>query len=147
MRIENDKRTESIDSKGSVNFKQISTSLKNDSVSIEIEAKGWEFFNGKTSETISLNGTSTIVKVQLDNSLCCVFGSVRDEANKYLTKVTVSIEGVFTETDENGRFSLEIPLEKQKEVQTLTVYKQGYKLWEARISPASKKDIKVQLHQ
>ena len=92
--------------------------MQNDSVSVEIVANGWQFVNGKTSNVIELNGTSEIVKVQPDKSLCCVFGSVRDEAGNFMPEVKVSIEGIFTQTDENGRFSLEIPLEKQKEEQS-----------------------------
>jgi hypothetical protein len=55
---------------------------------------------------------------------------VKDEDNLPLKGVTVSAAGISTETDGMGQFRIEIPLDKQREEQRVTAYKEGYKLWD-----------------
>ena len=143
LHIENDKREEPIDHKGSANFKQIPPKLIDQTVNLQMEVEGWQFENGKTSVEITLKGKSTIVIVEPDNSLRFISGSVRDEENNFLSDVRVSIDDVFTKTDENGRFFIEIPPEKQKPKQTLIAYKDNYLIWEGNVYPASKQEVKI----
>ena len=70
-------------------------------------------------------------------------GSVRDEENNFLFDVRVSIDNVFTKTDANGRFLIEIPPEKQKSKQTLIAYKDNYLIWEANVYPATQQEVKI----
>jgi len=109
LKIENDKRTEAIDRKGSATFRQIPYSLIDSSLMLLLDIEGWQFTNNKTAIEIKMHKNSKTVLVQRDNSLCCVNGSVRDEQSNFLQGVKVGIGDVFTMTDETGRFSIEIP--------------------------------------
>jgi len=140
-------RIETIDEKGSATFKQIPFNLKDRNLHLQIEVEGWQFVNGKTAIEIKLQDKSSTVIVERDNSLCCMNGSVRDEENNFLSDVRVNIDDVFTETDENGRFFIEIPPEKQKPKQTLIAYKYNYLIWEADVYPATKQEVKIILQK
>ena len=147
LQIENDKRIEAIDGKGSATFKQIPFNLKDRNLPLQIEVEGWQFVNGKTAIEIKLQNKSSTVIVERDNSLCCVNGSVRDEENNFLFDVRVSIDDIFTKTDTNGRFLIEIPTEKQKPKQTLIAYKDNYLIWEANVYPATQQEVKIILQK
>ena len=143
LKLGNDKREEKIDAEGSVNFKNIPIANKNQTLSLQIEADGWQFENSNISTSILLKENNATVTIKRDNSLCCVFGSVRNESSEFLSDVKVSIGDVSTETNESGRFSLEIPPEKQKAEQKLTVYKEGYEIWEANVYPDTKQEVGI----
>lgn len=70
------------------------------------------------------------IPMKRDDSKGLVFGMVKDEDNLPLKGVTVSAAGISTETDGMGQFRIEIPLDKQREEQRVTAYKEGYKLWD-----------------
>jgi len=145
--IGNDKREEKIDEKGSANFKQIPVKLIDQTVNLQIEAEGWQFENGKTATEVALKGKSAIVIIKPDNSLRFIAGSVRDEQGNFLSDVRVSILDIFILTDENGRFSLDIPAEKQRSKQTLTAYKNNYVIWEADVYPGTGQEVKIILQR
>jgi hypothetical protein len=147
LRIVNDKREENIDAKGSANFKQIPPKARKQSTILQLQgAEGWQFNNGKKAIELTLEGTSTTIILEPDNSLCCISGSVSDE-NAFLSGVRVSIDDIIAETDENGRFFLEIPNAKRKAQYTLTAYKEGYNIWDNFVYPASSPEVKIILHK
>ena len=147
LQIENDKRIEAIDEKGSATFKQIPFNLKDQKLPLQIEFEGWQFVNGKTAIEIKLQNKSSTVIIERDNSLCCVNGSVRDEEDNFLFDVRVNIDNIFTKTDANGRFLIEIPAEKQKPKKTLIAYKDNYLIWEANVYPATQQEVKIILQK
>ena len=147
MQIENDMREENIDGDGGVDIKRIPAQLKGDSVSVTLEAEGWQFTNGKPSMYLQLTGNNTTLYVERDNSLCCIEGSVRNDKSQFLEGVKINIGNVFTQSDENGRFSITIPKEKQKKEQTLIATKEGYKIWVANVYPATKQEVEIILPQ
>ena len=59
-----------------------------------------------------------------------IFGTVKDEDNRPLADATVQVLDMKTVSDGMGNFQLPIPAEKQKEEQRVTVYKDGYQLWD-----------------
>jgi hypothetical protein len=143
LRIENDKREAPIDGSGSAIFKQIPAKFAHQPVSLQIEADGWQFENGKKATEIELKGKSTTVIVTPDNSLRFLAGSVRNEQGNFLSGVRISIGNIATHTDEYGRFTLEIPTEMQKPQQTLIAYKENYMVWEADVYPATQQEVKI----
>ncbi len=145
--IENDKRVENIDDKGSTNFKELPDEMLDHPAQLQLEAKGWIFENGKTVTEVKLQGKSSRIIVKMDNSLCCVSGSVRNQKNSFVAGVKVNIGDLFSTTDENGRFNIEIPLEKQKDEQKLTAYKKGFKIWEDQVFPATRQEVDIILIQ
>lgn len=147
LRIGNDKRSEPINEDGSANFKQISTAFAGDTVPVELLAEGWQFANGKSSAMLALSGNNGWLLIERDNSRCCVAGSVRDEGGHFLPGVKVGIGDTFSETDENGRFRLEIPPGKQAADYVLSAVKAGYRLQEIRVNPADKQDVNIVLQK
>lgn len=143
LKIGNEKKIESIDKKGSAMFKQIPFNFEDEKVSIQIEADGWQFTNGKTSIDILLDKKNQTIIVERDNSLCCVSGSVRDEESNFLQNVKVNISDIFTTTDKNGRFLIEIPRQLQKTKQKLMAHKENYYLWEADVYPATQREVQI----
>ena len=68
--------------------------------------------------------------ISRDSSLAMIFGTVKDEDNRPLADATVQVLDMKTVSDGMGNFQLPIPAEKQKEEQRVTVYKDGYQLWD-----------------
>lgn len=145
LKIDNDKRTETIDNKGSATFKQIPSNLKGDSLTIELIAPLWQFTNCSNKSIVIFKGKSATLKIQRDNSLCCVVGSVRNEENEFLSGVIVNIGKINDTTDNMGRFNIEIPKNQQKEEQVLTAFHKGYKIWEKLVYPATKSEVPIVL--
>ncbi len=143
LKLGNDRRPEAINTKGGANFKNIPIANQNQTFALQLEAKGWQFENGKTVTDIQLKGNVATITITPDNSLCCISGSIRDEDSYFLSEVKVSIGNTFVETDKNGRFKIKIPHDQQKEEQTLTATKYGYKIWEANVYPATKQEVKI----
>jgi hypothetical protein len=144
LRLENDRRSESIDADGSVSFKRLPAQAANDTVSVELEASGWLFDNGTTSTRLPLTGNNGTLTIQRDSSLyCCISGSVRDENNRFLPGVRLSIGDEFVESDSNGRFALRIPVPQQAEQYDLVATHPDYRTWEATVYPATKQAVKI----
>lgn len=146
--VGNDKKLEQIDAKGATTFKQLPLHYRTDSIKVELQnIKGWQFDNGKNSQYLYLKGESARLILKPNDRLCCISGSIRDENSTFLEGITVSIGNISTTTNELGRFELTIPLDKQKEVQNLTAFADGYQIFEADVYPASKEDVKIILQK
>lgn len=70
------------------------------------------------------------IDIYRDNSLSRVFGTVKDEDNRPLEGVTVSIGDLSSVTDMAGNFSISIPTSLQKQEQRVSAYKNGYQIWD-----------------
>ncbi len=148
LRLKNDKRSENLDADGSTSFKQLPASAANDTVSVELEAPGWQFANGKTSTRLPLIGNNRTLTIQRDSSLyCCISGSVRDDQNRFLSGVRLSIGDQFVTSDSNGRFALVIPVFRQAEQYDLTATQRDYRTWEATVYPATRQEVKIVLQK
>lgn len=55
-----------------------------------------------------------VVNIRRDKSLSVVFGTVKDEANRPLSGVTIQVIDLQTVSDEMGNFRLSVPLDKQQ---------------------------------
>lgn len=141
----NDIRMDKIDENGSVDFRSIPAIFKNKEVPIEIIAPGWQFTNGKTSTKWKLEGNNALITIERDNSLSTISGLVTDEEKNSIVGAKVVVKDIVTHTDENGRFTIRIPLEKQEEKQSIKVEKQGYEIFKGTVHPASPQKVKIPL--
>ena len=142
--LDNDIKTGRIDENGSVDFKSIPVKFKNAKVPVELEIDyGWQFANGKTAADCILKGNNTTITIERDDSLSIISGTVTDEEGNFIVGAKVIVKDIVIFTDENGRFTIEIPLEKQDKKQTLTVQKEGFEKWEESVHPASKPEIPI----
>jgi hypothetical protein len=145
LQIENEKKSELIDNRGSATFKQISFKLRDNTVNLQLDVDGWQFTNDKKITGVKLEGNNQKLIVERDNSLCCVSGSVQDEEHNFLSDVRISIGDEFTFSNNYGRFFIEIPKEKQSETQILVAIKMGYHKWEDNVFPSLKREVSILL--
>ncbi len=143
--LTNDIRTKKIDENGSVDFKSIPAPFKNKEVPVELDAVGWQFANGKPSTSCTLKGNHAYLTIRRDNGLCS--GIIYDGELNPIEGAKVTIKDISTETDENGRFTLRIPLEKQAPKQRMTVQKKGYKSYTLDVYPGSKSKVRISLRK
>ncbi len=148
LRFKNENRTEAIDAKGSANFRQLPAQAGGDTVVVELAAAGWQFTNGKAIMRFPVDGIHATLTIQRDSArYCCISGSVRDEANRFLPGVKLGIGSQFVESDSNGRFSLVIPVSRQAEKYDLTATHPGFRTWESSVYPATEQETKIVLQR
>lgn len=124
-------------------FKKIPRSVKGEKARVVFESKGYQ----KVDTEIILDEHAT-VSICRDNSLGELFGIVKDENNLPIGGASVSVKDIYTKTDSSGRFKIVIPFGKQAAVQKLSVYKQGYDLWELSFPVICGEEAKIILkHQ
>ena len=136
----NDRRIEKIGEKGMVYFPAIPAEFRNQEVPISVDAEGFE--DVTPNARYVLTGKSIYVEIQRNDDLAVVFGTVQDEKT-FLPDVRVSIGDLDVTTDENGRFRLEIPPDKQKTRQRLMAFKAGYHIWESSVLPETGQEVKI----
>lgn len=124
-------KTESLKIFDEVIFKQIPSKYKRYEVNLSFSAVGFE----KTDTIIKL-AKYIELPIKRDNSLGVIFGSIKDESGNPLKDVTITVKDLNTQTDENGLFRIEIPLEKQKDEQRLKAFKNGYQPTEVTGAPS-----------
>lgn len=145
--LRTEQKIEKIDDKGSVDFKNIPAKFKNKEVVVEIVVSGWQFTDHKTTTYCNLASSSATLIIERDDSLCCVSGSVTDSHLNPVVGASIIVQGIEVETDKNGRFFVSIPPDKQQKEQSLSVIKEGYKVWEQFIYPGTKVEVKVVLQK
>ena len=106
-------------------FKEIHTKYLGENARLKIESKGYV-----TVDTVLSLEKNVTLGISRDSSLAMIFATVKDEDNRPLADATVQVLDMKTVSDGMGNFQLPIPAEKQKEEQRVTVYKDGYQLWD-----------------
>ncbi|MCP5062464.1 MAG: hypothetical protein GY936_08380 [Ignavibacteriae bacterium] len=149
LKLGNDKRKELIDEDGSVDFKQIPNRFFDELTTIQLSNEGLQFINGKKIIDILLNENSKTFIVENDNSNCCLSGIIRNNKNEFIEGVVVQIAeiNIITKTDDNGKFEIRIPREKQKDNFLLIVKKSGFRVWESIVYPGTKQEINIILNK
>lgn len=146
MKLNNDVRTDEVDEHGAADFKNIPADFQQKEVPLELDFNGWQFADTHTKKTVAkLAEKSATLAIERDGSLSKVFGAVRDENNRFLADITITIGALTTQTDKLGRFSLDIPIEQQKREQKLRAYKEGYEIWEKNVYPEQNEEIPILL--
>ena len=133
-------KTENLEIKDEVIFRQIPSKYKHNKVKLLFTAKGFLPIDTtvSTGDLIELN-------IHRDNSLGEIFGVVRDENNSPVKDVTISVKDMIAKTDENGKFRIIIPLLKQAEEQRRTAFMKGYQPWDFTGVPSLTQEWKIVL--
>ncbi len=106
---------------------------RNTEAHLIFEADGFE-----TIDTILLLHKTVNISYRHNNQLAKIFGVVVDSQNgQCLSGVTIKVQNLSALTDEQGCFNIDIPFAQQKQVQTLSAYKDGYMLWTGTYEPSS----------
>ena len=124
-------------------FKGIPANYGKEAVSLKFTAEG--FYTIDT--TVVLNKEAFILPIRRDDTYARMMGIITDEDGNPLAGATVSIQNMAETTNAQGQFSLDIPFEKQRKQQRLSVTKAGFKPWD-RFEPVFPNEIiRIQLEQ
>jgi Effector-associated domain 11 len=120
-------------------FKGIPPSFKREKLSLYAEAEN--FFIVDT-EFVLLKNT-LIVPLYRNNSLSKVFGTVYDENGKLLADVQVTCQDISVLSNASGQFKLPISSGKQRKVQRIRFFKQGFQLRDNETPIIENEDMQV----
>lgn len=119
---------------GVADFKTIPADKRDVKVPAQLKARYWKL----SSDSIALLGKSQIIYIEPDGSLAKIEGKVMD------SKTGNPIEGALVETmqltvptDAQGNFTLQIPLEEQRDEYEVYVNKTGFGAWKGSATPAT----------
>jgi hypothetical protein len=131
-------KTDNLEIKDEVIFKQIPSKYKRSQLKLRFEARGFV-----SIDTLLTFSELIELPIRRDNSLAVIFGSVKDERNLPIKGVTINLDEIKSITDERGNFRLNIPYQRQAEEQRITAYKQGYKPWDFSGTPSQTTGWKI----
>lgn len=114
-------KTESMNIFDEIIFKNISSKYKYEKLNLKFEANGYH-----SIDTLVKAQEYTELKIQRDNTLGKIFGTVNDENNLPMNQVRINILDINTQTNEFGQFLINIPINKQNKTQRITASKNGY---------------------
>jgi carboxypeptidase family protein len=128
-----DRRRESIGDKGQAYFAGIPPTFRGQSVSVAVEAQGYE--------PVTPNGT---IKIEGDNAYVAIrpkaaelTGYVRTGAGQPISGATVSVAGISTQTDASGFFKLRLPGAGTHQNLTMQVAAPGFSAWNSQVVPGA----------
>ena len=125
-------------------FKELPPGMRNKQAHLQFEADSYVSID----TTIMLKNKGILLNIKRDASLAKVFGIVKDNLNNTpLQGVKISMIGMETLTDEDGRFIIDIPLQLQKMEQRLIADKAGYKTWDHTLPVSDKDEWKIHLER
>lgn len=107
--------------------------FKGSPVHLVFEAEGYQ-----TIDTVVRAQCSVALNIRRDNELGVVFGRVCDFDNGLPVEgASVSLLDFTTVTDGQGQFRIEIPYDKQDDVQRVLITKEGYQPWDELYRPSA----------
>jgi len=132
-------KQETIEVRKEAYFKELPSSLRGEEANLKFTSFGYQ----TVDTTFDLNDKAILLPIKRDNTLGEVLGTIKDEYNRPIEGVEVRILDVAQRTDDNGRFHLIIPLDKQKKTQRISASKKGYIGYD-RLSPVFK-DVEMNI--
>jgi hypothetical protein len=152
MILGTDTKTVDLDKQGQVIFAGIPAGFKNQPVRLELDAPGWRFVKDdkndgqKLALSRPLTGTQATLAVEPDNSLSLLRVSVLDEDKRAVSGAIVLVEGERVGlTDAFGMLTVTLPMKLRKPELSLSIHKQGFKVWEGNAFPATGAQVKALL--
>lgn len=125
-------------------FKGIPANYRGEKARLRFYATGFQAID----TTLALGRESITLPIRRDSSYARVFGLVLEEGSlSPLEGVNVSILDLSTQTGENGRFSLEIPFEKQRKKQRLRATKPGYRPFDREEPVIENEEARISLQK
>lgn len=107
-------------------------SRSDQSIHIVFQADGYQSIDTTVKVQRNINLT-----IKRNNDLGLVFGTIIDaETALPLSDAEITIQDLHATTDSSGQFSIEIPFEKQSEIQQILVSKTGYQNWTGTFRPS-----------
>lgn len=132
-------KQETIEFSNEAYFKELPSSMRGEEVNLKFTSFGYQSID----TSFSLSDKAILLPIKRDNTLGEVMGTIKDEYNRPINGVEVCVLDIKQKTDDNGRFHLTIPLEKQKKTQRISACKKGYVGYD-RMSPVFK-DVEINI--
>ncbi len=124
-------------------FKGIPANYREDPIRLKFTTQGFQ-----TIDTMMAWKEEAIrLPIRRDDTFARINGIVTDEAGNPITDATVVTQGIIWQTNELGRFKLEIPFDKQRKQQRLRVTKEGFKPWERTEPVFRNQETRIQLEK
>jgi len=136
-------KTEVIEIKGlkDITFKAIPSNLRNEKINFTFEAQGFE----KIDTLFLLSDNSFSLLIKRDDTYAKITGFIKDNAGNPLEKVSISTLDLKVFTDKRGYFELQIPFEKQRKKQRISIFKEGYKAQDFETPVIKEEELRVVL--
>lgn len=122
-------------------FKGIPANFRGKKVMLRFFADGFQSLD----TLITLKKDQITLPLFRDRSYAHLAGLVTDEFDNPIADATIAAAGISRQTNEQGRFTLEIPFEKQRKQQRLRVSKPGYKPWDRTEPVLQNEETRIQL--
>lgn len=130
-----------VDSEGKATLGGLPGNVKGTKALLGFESRQWKLKDPQ--KMYPLNGKPIFLEVVSKCRACRIFGTVRDQKG-LLSGMSVTLDnGEGATTDENGRFEIVLPPEKEKESYNLSVVANGQLLKDLYITPSP--DVPIEL--
>ena len=137
-----ERRREPVGDKGQALFSEIPASFSGQTVMVTLDADGYELINPK--QKLRLDGPSLYLPIQKKPG--SIVGHLQDEQGRPLAEVSITVAGLSTTTDRQGRCEFTIPGERLLKEFTLNANAAGFVPWSGSIAPDSNDAAIVLVH-
>lgn len=137
--------TADINPQGEAFFKNLPAKYKNEEVQFSIVHPLYAIAHADSLYTLTPNANFQLI-AQYKN-VNRIWGMVKDEDNQPIGGVSLTVAEQETTSLPNGKFSIDIPSNKQQPEQRLTAHKAGYQLWDYTTTVDAQIEMKIILRK
>lgn len=119
-------KSETLPIRTEVDFKNIPASFDGELMKLRFETAGFRMID----TTITFSIRRLTLPIRHDESLGHVFGTVTDSGGNPLAGVQVRIQDLTSVSGVDGKFSIDIPFDKQRKKQRVSAFLSRYSPWE-----------------
>ncbi len=149
MLLESGTRDMELDKNDEAIFTGIPAKFKDQTVPVELKAKGWWFGDAERNKRVihcRLTNNRQTLTIERDDSLSTLRFSVTDEKVRPVAGAVVFVEGRRVgQTDMHGKLTVTLEKELQKTEVSVSISKPGFKEWKSLAYPGTKTEIGVVL--
>jgi hypothetical protein len=139
--IGNDWRTDTVDANNLARYYSLPGDYKDQKVAVKLVGNYWYL----KEDSVQLSGKSQVLTILPNGTLGTVTGRVIDAKANPVKDVKIEIVGIITYTNENGIFTLQVPLDKQRSNYEVYATKAPFISSKSNAAPSTGQDVKILL--
>lgn len=145
--LRNDRRVAQIGEHGRTNFGEISRDFVGKEIPLSVQAEDYEMAYPDSGYVY--DGEPVYLEVRSSCRFCKLTGTVQNSEGRLVPELVVMVKGteLADTTDQNGRFHIQVPAEKEQEEYILSVIEDGRIRWENYVTPSPESLIEILLPQ
>jgi len=145
--LRNDRRVAQIGEHGRTNFGEISRDFIGKEIPLSVQSEDYEMAYPDSGYVY--NGEPVYLEVRSSCRFCKLTGTVQNSEGRLVPELVVMVKGteLADTTDQNGRFHIQVPAEKEQEEYILSVIEDGRIRWENYVTPSPESLIEILLPQ